>query len=121
MDWEVAERRHDPGSVQGRVFSGLRHLARVRASMPALHAAVEAEAVDVRNGAVLALRRRHPAGVMIGLYNVCDTWQRVSATDVARLGVPRPWEHLSAFAPRAEDGDLAMPPYAAWWLTRSPT
>ncbi|MFN0282816.1 MAG: alpha-amylase family protein [Kineosporiaceae bacterium] len=118
MDWDVAERRHDPSSVEGRIFAGLRHLARVRASMPALHAAVEAEPVDVGNGAVLALRRRHPAGAFLGLYNVSDGWQRVSATDVARLGVPRPWEHLSAFAPHLEDGELALPPYAAWWLTR---
>jgi amylosucrase len=120
MDWDAAERRHDPASVEGRVFAGIRHLARVRASMPALHAAVEAEPVDVGNGAVLALRRRHPAGTLLGLYNVGDAWQRVSASDVARLGVPRPWEHLSSFAPRLEDGELAMAPYAAWWLTRSP-
>ena len=120
MDWDVAERRHDPSTVEGRVFAGLRHLARVRAGLPALHAAVESEPVDAGNGAVLALRRRHPAGTVLGLYNVSPAWQRVPATDVARLGVPRPWEHLSSFAPRLEDGELALPPYAAWWLTRTP-
>ena len=120
MDWEAAERRHDPAQVEGRIFAGLRHLARVRSGLPALHAAVESEPVDLGNGAVLALRRRHPAGTLLGLYNVSAGWQRVSAVDVARLGVPRPWEHLSSFAPRLEDGELALPPYAAWWLTRTP-
>ncbi|WP_088315985.1 alpha-amylase family protein [Kineosporia sp. R_H_3] len=120
MDWTAAERRHDPATVEGRVFAGLRHLARVRAGLPALHAAVESEPVDLGNGAVLALRRRHPAGAFLGLYNVSPAWQRVSGVDVARLGVPRPWENLSSFAPRLEDGELALPPYAAWWLTRSP-
>ncbi len=119
MDWDVAERRHDPATVEGRIFAGLRHLARVRAGLPALHAAVESEPVDLGNGAVLALRRRHPAGTFLGLYNVTPAWQRVSGVDVARLGVPRPWENLSSFAPRLEDGELALPPHAAWWLTRS--
>jgi amylosucrase len=119
MDWDVAERRHDPATVEGRIFAGLRHLGRVRAGLPALHAAVESEPVDLGNGCVLALLRRHPAGVLLGLYNVSPAWQRVSGVDVARLGVPRPWENLSSFAPRLEDGELALAPYAAWWLTRS--
>jgi len=121
MDWDAALQRDDPDTVVGRVFSGLRHLAGVRASLPSLHAAVETEAVDVGTNAVLALARRHPSGPLVQLYNVTPYWQRVPAGRVrAAAGLRRFWEHLSAFAPVTEPGgagdELALPPYAAWWL-----
>jgi amylosucrase len=122
MDWDVAERRTDPGTVEGRIFTGLRHLARVRAGLAALHAAVESEPVDVGNGAVLALRRRHPAGAFLGLYNMSDAWQRVPAWTLHRLGFTAPHERISDSDPvpdthGAPEQAYPMPPHAAWWLT----
>jgi amylosucrase len=140
LPWDVAERRHDPDSTEGRIFSGLAHLARVRTGLPGLHASVEAVPVDVGNRAVLGLLRRHPAGELIQLYNVSGTWQRVpfEVLDRARppAGTPRSdlqrWEFISAFEPTPAPGDgdgtgdgngngddapaLALPPYAAWWV-----
>ena len=43
--WALAERRHDPRTVEGRVFAGLQALARTRAGLPHLHASVPAEVV----------------------------------------------------------------------------
>src|SRR4029077_3358293 len=34
LDWSLAAQRHDLRTVPGRVFSGLAHLARVRAGLP---------------------------------------------------------------------------------------
>ena len=120
LPWEVAEDRHDPQSVPGRIFAGLRHLATVRASLPSLHAAVESEPLDVGNDAVLALARRHAAGSLVQLYNVTPRWQRVPVAPLHRLGVRDLWEHLSGFAPDPEPGafgdEVTVPPYAAWWL-----
>ncbi len=120
MSWEAAGRRHDPTTVEGRIFSGLRHLARVRAGLASLHAAVESTPVGVGNDAVLALQRRHPAGMMLQLYNVSAAWQHVPADALARHAPAEAWEHLSGFAPAAEDlpggRGYALPPYAAWWL-----
>lgn len=47
LDWGVATRRHDPTTIEGRVFSGLAHLARVRAGLPQLHASVASEVLEV--------------------------------------------------------------------------
>lgn len=120
MDWALAEQRHDPATVPGRVFAGLRHLAAVRAGLPSLHAAVESVPLDVGNDAVLGLLRRHAAGTLVQLYNVSSTWQRVPAGRVRAAGLQRLWEHVSGFAPHTEPGtsgdELALPPYAAWWL-----
>jgi amylosucrase len=123
MPWDAAGRRTDPGTVEGRIFAGLVHLARLRARMPSLHAAVESHPVDVGNPAVLALYRRHAAGSMLQLYNVSPVWQRVP-TQVVQLLTRGPgpvWEHLSDVGPVADDhGDpspaFPLPPYAAWWL-----
>ena len=120
LPWDLAEQRHDEASLVGRVFSGLRHLAAVRAALPSLHAAVESEPLDVGNDAVLGVLRRHPAGTLVQLYNVSSAWQRVPAGRVRTSGLQRFWEHISGFAPHPEPGpggdELALPPYAAWWL-----
>jgi amylosucrase len=132
MPWDVAERRFDPASVEGRVFAGIRHLGRVRAGLASLHAAVESQPVDAGNGSVLALVRRHPAGVLLQLYNVSRDWQHVPAHVLRDAGIHRPWDHISSFAPGREgsasgapdvsgdDGWYAIPPYAAWWLGDRP-
>jgi amylosucrase len=120
MPWDAIERRHHPDTVEGRVFAGLRHLVRVRASMPALHAAVESAPVDAGTRSVLALLRRHPAGTVLQLYNVTARWQPVAADAVrGRLGAGPDgwWERLSAFAPPVTGDRLWLAPYAAWWLT----
>jgi amylosucrase len=85
-----------------------------------LHAAVESAPLDIGTEGVLALARRHPAGAMVGVYNVSDRWQRVRADAVASVGIEQPWDRLSAFAPNSDSGFYALPPYAAWWLTAPP-
>jgi amylosucrase len=117
MPWTAAERRHDPASIEGRIFSGLRHLGRVRATLPSLHASVESTPVDVGNPAVLALLRRHPAGDLLQLFNVSAGWQRLDAGAVAGRLRGQAWDHLSGVAAEpAADGGLHLHPYAARWL-----
>jgi amylosucrase len=73
FDEDAAERRHDPSSVEGRVFAGLRELVRARAEQPALHAAGESAVLDVGSPHVLAWRRRHPrSGNFVGLVNFAE-------------------------------------------------
>jgi amylosucrase len=120
MPWDVAEQRLVQGTLPARIFGGLAHLARLRARLDALHAAVESEPVDVGVPGLLALRRRHPAGALLQIYNVTDRWQHLPADRVRAAGLATAWEHISGFSPQAElmDGTwiYALPPYAAWWL-----
>ena len=41
MPWDLAERRHIEGTVEHRVWHGLRHAIAVRSSLPSLDASVE--------------------------------------------------------------------------------
>jgi glycosidase len=72
MPWDVAERRTEPGTVEHAVWTGLRERARVRASLPALHASVEADLLDAVTPAVLAWVRRAPEQELVALHNTSD-------------------------------------------------
>ena len=73
MDWSAADRRHDPATVEGRVFAGFVRLARVRAGLLALRAGSPTELFDTGSRSVLALRRRHPSsGSVVALANFGD-------------------------------------------------
>ncbi len=122
LDWDLAQQRHDPKTVAGRVFSGLAHLAEVRGGLPHLHASVASEMLEVDDWGVLATIRRHPVGPMICLYNVTGGWRPWSAARVAELGLKRPYDALgSRVVEPGGDGNLWLPPYAAWWLVDQPT
>jgi amylosucrase len=74
MDWRAAERRHDPSSVEGRVFSGIVGLARARQRLLALRSGSRAELLDVGDDRVLAVRRRHPrSGPLVALAAFSDS------------------------------------------------
>lgn len=109
--------RHDPSTVAGAVFAGLRHLARTRASLPHLHAATPSQALDVEDPGVLAVLRRHPEGDLLCLANVTDGWRPVSAGRLAAHGVADALDALSGRVPeRGGDGQLWLPPYGTAWL-----
>ena len=117
MPWDAAARRHDAGTVEGRMFTTLVQLGRVRASLASLHAAVESEPVETSNPAVLAVVRRHAAGDLVQLYNVSEEWQRVPASVLGTLAGVATTDRLTGDAPRLEDGEVVLSPYAALWLT----
>ena len=116
LDWSVAAQRHDPSTVAGRVFSGLAHLARVRASLPQLHARIPSRVLAVSDR-VLATARNAPIGAMVCLYNVTDAWQPFPAGVIHDVGVHEPWDVISDRPVHPDgDGNYWLTPYAAWWL-----
>ena len=60
MDWKRAELRHDPATVEGRVFGGLRHLLKTRAAAPAFRGGARVRAFGTGDDRVLGLHRHHP-------------------------------------------------------------
>ncbi|MDQ3592427.1 MAG: hypothetical protein M3386_05945, partial [Actinomycetota bacterium] len=71
LDDDAVARRHDPGSVEGRVWHGIRLLVAARTSCPALHAGGSVRPLWVGDEAVLGWLREHPRhGRLLGLANV---------------------------------------------------
>jgi amylosucrase len=118
MDWPAAERavRGDVDDVATRVYRAISGLARARAAMPALHAAVGTETLVADNPAVLAFRRRHAAGTVVEVYNLSERPQAVPADVLAPLADQPVLEHVSGTLRTVTDG-VVIEPYGAWWLS----
>ncbi len=119
FDDAAAARRHDPATVEGRVFGWFRALTATRADLPALHAAGELAVLDVDSPHVLAWRRRHPrSGHFVGLVNVAEHAVTVDACALDGLGELD--TVLSSDGPlRAEAGRLVLPALGFVWLAQA--
>ncbi|WP_238348490.1 hypothetical protein [Ornithinimicrobium pratense] len=120
LDWgRVQQARAEPESPIGRVLTGLRHLARVRTTLPHLHAGVAPELVATPDPGVFAVVRRHPVGPMIGLYNITEQPRTVPAWWVREHGLQL--EHaqdaLNGYPPNlSPDGSVHLSTYQPVWL-----
>jgi amylosucrase len=87
MDWAAAARRHDPTTVEGRVFAGIRRLAAARSTQLALRSTWPSDVLDVGDPRVLAWRRRHPrSGDFVGIANFAQNAVAVDADTVTGFG-----------------------------------
>ena len=112
MPWDVAARRDLPGSVEHRVWQGVRSAVRVRASLPAMHASVEAEVLDAVNPSVLSWVRRAPAQAVVMLHNVSEheqVWPRWAVPLEGAL-------HDVLHGREVLDDPLVLAPYEVRWL-----
>ena len=117
LDWERAEQRGDVRTVTGAMFQALAHLARVRASLPQLHASAPVRVLTDTDDGVLAVARTHPAGPFVGLYNVTDDWRPFPLHRLREEGIGRPVNALSGSdVTTGADGMVWLSPYAAWWV-----
>jgi amylosucrase len=117
MPWEIAEKRNNGSSVASRVFTEIRHLGHVRASLPSLHAAV-ATKVDVPAHSSIALfERRHAAGNFVGVFNFSPQPQRLHVDHLWARGLNRLHDVLSDTTLTIVGGNVIVPAYGALWLS----
>jgi amylosucrase len=116
FDEAAAARRHDPSTVEGRVFGRLVALAAARRDLPALHAVGESAVLHVDSPHVLGWRRRQPrSGWFVGLVNVAEHPVPVDARVLDGLGELR--TVLSSDGPlRVQDRRLQIPGLGFVWL-----
>jgi amylosucrase len=108
-------RRHEQGSDAQRVFDGIAHIARVRSDLPMLHAEAPVDVLGDLDDGVLGVRRRHPSGTLVALFNVSDTHRPVAVSVLGRSGIVAPREVLTGVG-SVDDDTVWLPPYAAWWV-----
>ena len=119
MDWDLAGRRHDPDSLEGRVFAAIRRLADARRSLLALRAGGSTEILPTENRSVLSYRRAHPRSApFLSLTNFSDVTQAPDAGIIARAGLREPVRvHSSTGRLDIADGRIELPPWGFAWLT----
>jgi amylosucrase len=115
LPWDVVDRRHRDGTVEHRIWHGLRHVIAVRSSLPSLDASVESEILDPVNPAVLVLLRRYQTQTMVGVYNITTESQKLPRW-VIPLG-NWAWDALTEETPLT-DGPLTLDGYQVRWFVQ---
>jgi amylosucrase len=119
MDWAAAGRRHDPATVEGRLWAGLRRLVAARRATRAVHAQGEGEPFWTGNEHVFGLAREHGGDRLLVLANFTDGPQAVHRGVVRDRGFA-----LGAAAAEPDGRDLrvegdfvVLAPYQFVWVT----
>ncbi len=115
MPWDWVDRRHIEGTVEYRIWHGLRHIITVRSSLPSLDASLESEILDPVNPAVLVFLRRFPTQTMVGVYNMTTESQKLPRW-VIPLG-NWAWDALTEETPLT-NGQLTLDGYQVRWFVQ---
>ena len=116
MDWPKAACRHDPETVEGQIFAGVKHILARRKATPHLHADNPTHVVDAGVDGVFAFRRAGPLGALLCLFNFTDQWLAVPRYFAMAQGVERFFDHLGGQPVTTPDDVVALPPSARVWL-----
>ena len=116
MDWQKAARRHEPDSVEARLFKRLVEIIRARKRTPHLNSSYDTEIVDTGHPHVFTHVRQHPLGNLLAIYNFSEEAQELS-TDVLRAyGLEQPFDQLEQRFVDFSNGTLFLKPYERLWL-----
>ena len=72
FDWKLAESRHDPATVQGKLFPALDKLEHIRSSHSVFNSNVPLRTIDTWDTSVLAFVRENEEEKFIGIYNFSE-------------------------------------------------
>lgn len=125
IDWTRAERRRTRGTVEQRVFDGLKRLIAVRKTIPAFADFNNRELIDVDDPHLFAFRRFHPAlqGDPVLVVANFDAAPRYLDLDSlgprgrGRLGLGQLQDLATRESPAHFNGRLVIPAFRFYWLT----
>ncbi|MBQ0000095.1 MAG: amylosucrase, partial [Clostridiales bacterium] len=72
FNWENAEKRHDPSTVEGRIFTALDHLETIRRTHSVFDASCEFHTIDTWDSSILAVVRENEEEKFIGIFNFSE-------------------------------------------------
>ncbi len=116
MDWAQAARRHEPGSVEARIFSGTQKIIRTRKRSPHFHASYAADILDSGNPHLLTYSRSHPLGPLVAVYNFSEQRQHLPRGWLAERGLDGAFDLLEQAFVIFSGDVLDVAPYARLWL-----
>ncbi len=125
-DWQRAELRHERGSVEQRIFDGLKQLIAVRKSLPVLADFNNRELIDVGNPHLFVFTRSHPVSPLESLLvvaNFNDHPEQFDLNDLRNRGrftVGELRDAVSGASPEQFNEQLVIPANGFYWLMCSP-
>jgi amylosucrase len=114
-DWERMARRHDPVTVEARIYDGLKRLIAVRRSSPAFGGG-EMQVLDSGSPHVFGYVRQNGGARVLALANFSETEQHIAANTLRLHGLSYAFTDLVSGQTISLDNDLALGPYRFVWL-----
>lgn len=116
MNWELAQKRHDWQSVNGRIFQGIAQAIQVRKHTPALHAQAPAQPVWTHNEQIFGLLRHSPYGRLLVLGNFSSRSQTMPIHRLYELGFGGLLHDRLSDRILPAGTAVHLEPYQAMWL-----
>jgi len=123
IDWETAELRHSHGTVQQRIYDGLKRMIAVRKSVHAFADFNNRELIDVGDPHLFVFMRTNPtmgSDTVLVVVNFDATPSYLDLADLGNRGMFRfaqPKDLLTGESPALFNGRLVIPPFHVYWLT----
>lgn len=108
-DWERLDKRHDPESIEGRIYLQLQKLIRLRKEHEAF-SGIELEVMDTDNEKVLGYIRKTDAQRLLIFANFSENEQVISANILRLYGLSYQFTDLMG-GENIQLGDVALYPY----------
>jgi len=123
IDWEKAELRHQPGTIEHRIFSALRKMIAVRKELPSFADFNNRELIPVENPHLFVfsrfnLRRAYSGVLVVGNFDARPQHLDMSVVSRhlgAQQGLIR--DQYSGDSPVLFKDQLVIPPFHFYWLT----
>lgn len=123
IDWQKAELRHNHGTVEQRIFSGIQKLIAVRKTIPAFADFNNRDLIEVENEHLFVFLRNNPERNREEVLVVVNFDAKSQHLNLADLGNRAHFEHaqlrdlISGDAPAIFNNELVIPPYHFYWLS----
>lgn len=123
IDWQKAEQRHNHGSVEQRLFDGLKKMIAVRKATPAFADFNNRELLNIGNPHLFTFMRTHPERPGESVLVVCNFDvhpQHLGLSDLGNRGLfqyGQVTDLYSGESPALFKDQLVVPPLRFYWLT----
>jgi amylosucrase len=124
-DWQRAERRHFRGSVEQRIFDGIKQLIAVRKSIDAMADFNNRELIDVGNPHLFVFTRTNPMDPLesvLVVANFNDRPEQFNLQDLRNRGrfeLGELRDAISGASPARFNEQVVIPAYGFYWLMSS--
>lgn len=108
FDWKLTEKIQQEGTVQNRIFYGLRRMEEIRMEHEVFSSDALARTIDMEDDSILGILRTGETEEMLGVYNFSDAPKKVSLQET--------WTDL--LNDETYDTELSLKPYDFRWMIR---
>ena len=108
FDWKLTEKVPQEGTVQNRIFYGLRRMEEIRMEHEVFSSDALARTMDMEDDSILGILRTGETEEMLGVYNFSDAPKKVSLQET--------WTDL--LNDETYDTELSLKPYDFRWMIR---